>query len=235
MFHWFTDGSGLFLGQRVHANRGRSTTHAAEDFADPDFPARGRRRRRRAALLPWRLLELGGTQEPITEALTYQRLLPCWPRPTVRGRLQAADAGQPAARPAARGHDGRRGPAPAHQPGRSRPAGARRLPGPRRAHHLLPAPTRACRPALLPAPLVQLLRAAGADAALAVPATSSDSTVGGEADTPTGMHVMGGMRMGTTPGAASATLTGRYAASTTSSSRTPPSSSPPARPIRLSP
>ena len=47
--------------------------------------------------------------------------------------------------------------------------------------------------------LVRLLKAAGADAALAVPATSFDGTVGGEGDAPTGMHIMGGMPMGHDP------------------------------------
>ena len=201
MFHWFTDGSGVFLDQRIHANRGRSTTHAAEDFADPDFP--GARQAAAAAGLPYLrggLLELGGTQEPISEALTYKRLLPLLApdKPfgaafkqlmrssLLRDRLLGVtmvgeDLPQPTNRvdldPSVRDAY--------HVPV------ARITYSPHR-HEL--AAQRFYRPLL-----VQLLRAAGADAALAVPATSSDTTVGGEADTPTGMHIMGGMRMGTDP------------------------------------
>ena len=38
MFHWFTNGFGFFLTERMHGHRGRSTSHGLEDFADPDFP-----------------------------------------------------------------------------------------------------------------------------------------------------------------------------------------------------
>jgi choline dehydrogenase-like flavoprotein len=201
MFHWFTDGSGVFLDRRIHANRGRSTTHAAEDFADPDYP--GARQAAAAAGLPYLrggLLELGGSQEPISEALAYKRLLPLLApdKPfgaafkqlmrasVLRDRLLGVtmvgeDLPQPTNRvdldPSVRDAY--------HVPV------ARITYSPHR-HEL--AAQRFYRPLL-----VRLLKAAGADAALAVPATSSDSTVGGEADTPTGMHIMGGMRMGTDP------------------------------------
>src|SRR4051794_7411943 len=33
---WFTDAFGVFFGQRIDANRGRSNTDDVEDFADPD-------------------------------------------------------------------------------------------------------------------------------------------------------------------------------------------------------
>jgi choline dehydrogenase-like flavoprotein len=77
MFHWFTDCFGFFLAERVHANRGRSTTHGIEDFADPDFP--GARAVAKAAGLPYfrgGILELGGTQQPIAEAQIYKMFLP---------------------------------------------------------------------------------------------------------------------------------------------------------------
>ena len=73
MLHWFTNGTGIFLGQRLHGHRGRSTTHAMDDFADPDFP--GARAVARAAGLPYLrggTLELGGTQLPLGEASTYR-------------------------------------------------------------------------------------------------------------------------------------------------------------------
>jgi gluconate 2-dehydrogenase alpha chain len=77
MMHWFTAGFAIFLDQRVHAWRGRSTTHAVDDFADPEFP--GARAFAQANGLPYiraGVLELGGTQDPISEAKTYQGLLP---------------------------------------------------------------------------------------------------------------------------------------------------------------
>lgn len=77
MFHWFTAGFGMFLGERVHAYRGRSTSHGADDFADPDYP--GAREAAAAEGLPYfrgGVLELGGTQDPIAEGLLYQSLLP---------------------------------------------------------------------------------------------------------------------------------------------------------------
>ena len=76
MQHWFTDGTGVFLDQRLHGHRGRSTTHVADDFADPDFP--GARAAAAAAGLPYfrgGTMELGGTQFPIGEANTYRYLL----------------------------------------------------------------------------------------------------------------------------------------------------------------
>ena len=76
MQHWFTDGTGIFLDRRLHAHRGRSTTHVVDDFADPDFP--GARAAAQAAGLPYfrgGTLELGGSQLPLGEADTYRFLL----------------------------------------------------------------------------------------------------------------------------------------------------------------
>jgi choline dehydrogenase-like flavoprotein len=60
----------------MHAYRGRSVTQCAEDAADPDFP--GARAFARAHGLPYirgGLMELGGSQDPISEAQSYQTLL----------------------------------------------------------------------------------------------------------------------------------------------------------------
>lgn len=76
MFHWFTDGSGIFLEERLHAYRGRDHTHDIDDFADPDFP--GARAAARAAGLPYfraGKVELGGTDGPLQEAAQYQQIL----------------------------------------------------------------------------------------------------------------------------------------------------------------
>ncbi|MFI5372580.1 MAG: GMC oxidoreductase [Candidatus Eisenbacteria bacterium] len=77
MFHWFSFGTAIFHSERVHAYRGRSTTHVCDDFADPDFA--GARPAAAAAGLPYfrgGTLELGGSSEPITEAMSYLQVLP---------------------------------------------------------------------------------------------------------------------------------------------------------------
>lgn len=77
MFHWFTDGSGIFLDERLHSYRGRDHTHEIDDFADPDFP--GARAAARAAGLPYfrgGKIEMGGTDRPLDEAAQYQQILP---------------------------------------------------------------------------------------------------------------------------------------------------------------
>ena len=76
MLHAFMDGTAIFLDERMHAYRGRSITQCAEDAADPDFP--GARAFAKANGLPYirgGLMELGGSQDPITEAQSYQTLL----------------------------------------------------------------------------------------------------------------------------------------------------------------
>jgi len=76
MFHWFSAGTGIFLREKLHTYRGRSTSHVVDDFADPDYP--GARAAARAAGLPYfrgGTIEIGGSQPPISEAQTYQGLL----------------------------------------------------------------------------------------------------------------------------------------------------------------
>ena len=76
MLHAFIDGTAIFLDERMHAYRGRSMTQCAEDAVDPDFPgARAFAKAERPALHPRRLMELGGSQDPISEAQSYQTLL----------------------------------------------------------------------------------------------------------------------------------------------------------------
>lgn len=77
MFHWFTNGFGFFLTERIHGYRGRDTSHALEDFADPDFP--GARAFAAANGLPYLrggILEMGGSPLPIEEAQLYRSFLP---------------------------------------------------------------------------------------------------------------------------------------------------------------
>jgi gluconate 2-dehydrogenase alpha chain len=76
MMHSFVDGTAIFPDERMHAYRGRSTTQCAEDAADPDFP--GARAHARANGLPYirgGIMELGGSQDVISEAQAYQTLL----------------------------------------------------------------------------------------------------------------------------------------------------------------
>jgi choline dehydrogenase-like flavoprotein len=76
MLHSFIDGTAIFLDERMHAYRGRSTTQCAEDAADPDFP--GARAYAKANGLPYirgGIMELGGSQDPIAEAQSYQTVL----------------------------------------------------------------------------------------------------------------------------------------------------------------
>ena len=76
MLHSFIDGTAIFTDERMHAYRGRSTTQCAEDAVDPDFP--GARAFARANGLPYirgGIMELGGSQDPIAEAQSYQTLL----------------------------------------------------------------------------------------------------------------------------------------------------------------
>ena len=76
MMHSFVDGTAIFLDERMHAYRGRSTTQCAEDAADPDFP--GARAFAKANGLPYirgGIMELGGSQSVLSEAQAYQTLL----------------------------------------------------------------------------------------------------------------------------------------------------------------
>jgi choline dehydrogenase-like flavoprotein len=76
MFHSFIDCTAIFTDERLHAYRGRSTTQCVQDACDPDFP--GARAFAKANGLPYIRggnIELGGSQDPIEEAQSYQTLL----------------------------------------------------------------------------------------------------------------------------------------------------------------
>jgi choline dehydrogenase-like flavoprotein len=202
MFHWFTSGFGASLKERYHAWRGRSTSHAVDDFSDPDFP--GARLVAQAAGLPYfrgGVLELGGTQDPISEANTYRGLMPLlspgkgFGRPfkqlmrasLLRDRLMGIEmVGEDLAQatnfvdldPTLKDFRG--------------------LPVARVTYHPHNHEITAQRFYI---PLIMaLLKAAGADVTAAVPTMSSDAfPVGGGGDVPSNYHVMGGMRMSADP------------------------------------
>jgi gluconate 2-dehydrogenase alpha chain len=201
MMHWFTAGFAIFVNERVHAWRGRSTTHAADDFADPEFP--GARAFAQANGLPYiraGVLELGGTQDPIAEAKTYQGLLPILSpaKPfgaafkqlmrasLLRDRLAGVQmiAEDLPYRTNAVDLD------PKVKDYRGFPvARITFAPGP---HELV---TQRFYIPLLTA----MLKASGADVAAAVPETSSDVFPVAAGDVPGGAHVIGGLRMAVDP------------------------------------
>ncbi|MFY9586276.1 MAG: GMC family oxidoreductase [Actinomycetota bacterium] len=202
MFHWFTAGFAIFLRERMHAYRGRSTSHAVDDFADPDFP--GARLFAAANGLPYirgGVLELGGTQDPMGEAEIYRgTILPIVSPNKPFGRIfkqlmrasvlrdrffglemigedlaQATNAVDldPTVKDA-RGF-----------------ASARITYAPH-AHEI------AAQTFYIPL-ITAMLKLAGADASAAVPETSSDRFPVAAGDVPDGKHIMGGLRMGTDP------------------------------------
>src|SRR3990172_1948160 len=76
MYHWFSVGFGIWLDQRMHANRGRDVSHAVYDFCDPDFPgARGHAKENGLPYFRGGVIELGGAPHPIDEAMQYVDLL----------------------------------------------------------------------------------------------------------------------------------------------------------------
>ncbi len=201
MFHWFTDAIGVFLGERIHANRGRSTTHDLEDFADPDYP--GARAAAAANGLPYMrggILEMGGSQDVIAEGLTYQFLLqtlaPEKPfgvqfkqlmrASLLRDRLLGIQMiGEDLPQP-----DNRVTLDPGVKDVYGLPV-ARVTYSPHRHEQ-------AAQRFYMPQ-LVAILKAAGADLAAAVPATSTPDFPVAQGDAPSGAHIMGGMRAGTDP------------------------------------
>ena len=202
MFHWFTAGFGIFLHERPHAYRGRSTSHVVDDFADPDYP--GARAAAAADGLPYvrgGILELGGSQDPIAEGKTYQFVLA-----TALGQVKPFGTAFKELMRASVLRD--------------------RLCGLQMIAEDLPQRTNAvdldpkvkdyrgfpvARITYSPhehelaaqrfyIPLITaLLKASGADAAAAVPQTSSSLMPVAQGNLPTGAHIMGGLRMSADP------------------------------------
>jgi gluconate 2-dehydrogenase alpha chain len=212
MQHWFTNATGIFLDRRLHGHRGRSTTHAVDDLADPDFP--GARAAARAAGLPYvrgGTLELGGTQLPLGEATTYRELL-AFLRPSkpfgrefkelmrssvLRDRMcgiqmigedlpyrtNAVDLD-----PRVRDRSGR----------------------PVARITFSPGPHELVAQAFYRPWIAEILRRAGADHVTAVADAASDATPLAASPVPTTKHVIGGMRMGSDPAASATDAVGRY-------------------------
>jgi choline dehydrogenase-like flavoprotein len=211
MFHWFSFGTGIFLNERMHAHRGRSTTHVSDDFADPDFP--GARDAARAAGLPYLrggTLELGGSQDPIGEAMSYLQVLPAVspdkPFGTAFKQLMRAsilrdrligiqmigeDLPYPTNTvdldPDVKDYRGLLVARITYSPG----------------NHELAAQ------AFYMPKLAQIARGAGADAVTAIAGVSSDRFPIAQGDVPDTAHVMGGMPMGDDPASSVTDPTGR--------------------------
>jgi choline dehydrogenase-like flavoprotein len=212
MFHWFTDGTGIYFSERLHAHRGRGLTHDLDDFADPDFP--GARAAAQAAGLPYfrgGTLEMGGSQLPLDEAANYQQILsvlaPHQPFGTafkqlmrdslLRDRLAgitlvAEDlpyaTNQVDLDPRIRDWRGVPVPRITYGPGR----------------HEIAAQTFYMRW------IVSILKASGADVAMAIPELPSAQYPVASGSVPDTEHVMGGMRMGDDPGTSVTDSVGRY-------------------------
>jgi len=199
MFHWFSEGSGIFLDERLHNYRGRDHTHDIDDFADPDFP--GARKAAKTAGLPYfrgGKVELGGTQHPLDEARSYQEVLrllaPEKPfgadfkklmrASILRDRLCGCEL---------IGEDlpyatNRVDLDPTVRDWRGIPV-ARITYG--------PGPSEIAAQAFYLPWLVKLLKAAGADVAIAIPEIASSRFPIAQDQVPATEHVMGGMAMGT--------------------------------------
>ena len=210
-FHWFTTGFAIFLRERVHAYRGRSTSHAVDDMADPDFP--GAREFAQLNDLPYfrgGVLEMGGSQEPIGEAKTYAGLLPLLTplKPfgqhfkalmrasVLRDRLAGVQMiGEDLAQSTNRVDLD-----PTVVDIRGVPVA--RITYSPHEHEIT------AQMFYLPI-ITDILKASGADAAAAVPQTSSDQFPIAAEDVPSGAHTMGGMRLGTDPAISVCDPTGR--------------------------
>jgi gluconate 2-dehydrogenase alpha chain len=198
MFHWHTDAFGVFLGERMHANRGRSTTHCSEDFSDPDFA--GARAAATAAGLPYLrggLMELGGTTDPINEAMTYKFLL---------GLVAPEKPFGAAFKQLMRVSPLRDRLLGIQMIGEDMPQAVNRIDLDPKVKDVrgIPVPRITYSPhkheitaqAFYIPHIVALLKAAGADVAGATSAVSTDTIVVAQGDVPTNKHIMGGMRMG---------------------------------------
>ncbi|MCA1846343.1 MAG: GMC family oxidoreductase, partial [Actinobacteria bacterium] len=201
MMHWFTTGFASFFTERMHAYRGRSTSHNLDDFADPEYP--GASAAAQQAGLPYirgGVVEMGGSQDVIEEAFTYKGLLeqatPEKPfgsqfkkmmrASVLRDRLVGAEmiAEDLAYRrnfvdldPKVRDANGFPVARITYAPG----------------NHELTAQR------FYVEELTKLMKASGADVTAAVANTSSNSFPIGQGDVPGGAHIMGGMPMGEGP------------------------------------
>jgi gluconate 2-dehydrogenase alpha chain len=201
MFHWFTDGSGIFLDERLHAYRGRALTHNLDDFCDPDFP--GARDAARAAGLPYLrggTIEMGGTQTPIDEANAYVQVLPVLAptKPFGAEFKQLMRASLLRDRLLGMTMMGEDLPYPGNRIDLDPSlVDWRGVPSPRITYG--PGPHELAAQAFYLPRMVDLLKAAGADVALAIPNLPSNRFPLASNTTPKTMHVLGGMRMGADP------------------------------------
>ena len=212
MMHWFTAGTGVFLTERIHAYRGRSTSHACDDFADPAYPAA--QAAAAAAGLPYvrgGVLELGGSQDPISEAQTYRFILSTAlgsVKPFGSALKQLMRTSLLRDRLAGLEMIGEDLPQPTNTVDLDptvkdyRGVPVARVTYAPHQHELVAQTTYI--------PLISaLIKAAGADVGFAVPEVSSDMYPVAAGDVPDGKHIMGGMRMGSDPKASVTDAIGR--------------------------
>ena len=212
MFHWFTDGSGIFFDERLHAYRGRDHTHDIDDFADPDFP--GARKAANAAGLPYfraGKVEMGGSDRPLGEAQEYQQILsyvePHKPFGTAFKQLMRASLLRDRLLGLVLMGEDLPYPTnlvdldPVHRDFRG-------LPVPRVTYS--PGRYELAAQAFYMPWLTKMLDAAGAQVSIAVPQQSSSRFPISAGNVPQTDHMMGGMRMGTDPATSVTDATGRH-------------------------
>ncbi|MFN8052746.1 MAG: GMC family oxidoreductase [Acidimicrobiales bacterium] len=201
MFHWYSQGTAIFLDERVHPHRGRAYTHCLDDFCDVEFPgARDAAKRAGLPYLRGGVLELGGSQHPMDEALLYQELLallaPEKPFGTVFKELMRASLLR----------DRMSG---VEMIGEDLPYATNRVdldpsvrdlrgvPVPRITYDAGPHEI-AAQEFYLPK-VAAILEASGADVSFAVPQLPSARFPVAASDVPSTRHIMGGLRMGDDP------------------------------------
>jgi gluconate 2-dehydrogenase alpha chain len=199
MFHWFTEAIGVFADERLHPYRNRGPIDRIDDFTDPDFP--GARAAAAAAGLPYirgGVLELGGSQDPIGEGMSYQTVLSLVSpeKPFGRGFKQLMRSSILRDRLAAIEMIAEDLPQPTNAVDLDpKVRDAWGLPVARvtysphqheitAQHFYMPL-------------LISVLKAAGATVAAAVPRVSTPDFPVAAGDAVSGYHLMGGMRMGT--------------------------------------
>jgi choline dehydrogenase-like flavoprotein len=202
MFHWFTDGTGIFFSERLHAHRGRALTHDLDDFADPDFP--GARAVAQSAGLPY---FRGG----LDEAANYQQILsvvaPHKPFGTAFKQLMRDSLLRD--RLAGVTLVGEDLPYATNQVDLDpRMRDWRGVPVPRITYG--PGLHEITAQAFYMLWIVSILRASGADVVMAIPELPSSQFPVASGSVPDTEHLMGGMRMGDDPGTSVTDGIGRY-------------------------
>jgi choline dehydrogenase-like flavoprotein len=212
MFHWHSDATGVFLSERLHHYRGRTISHMMDDFADPDFP--GARDTARFVGLPYirgGTLEMGGTQAVLDEAGVYKFLLTVvqGDKPFGASFKQLMRSSILRDRQLGMQLIGEDQPYPTNRVDLDpKVKDWRGLPVARVTY--APGLHEQVAQNFFMPKMVEVLKAAGADVATAVPEVGSAQSPIAANDRPISFHIMGGMRMGADPKVSVTDPTGRH-------------------------